>query len=245
MKNIRWLCDVTFNLLEGEKGAIAYSRKEERSKIKKARTIAFITTFTCIMAGLLLFAVNKAMRVDVNMWYILVVALFAIGITSACVSFQNAQVGVAKANRMLNKTINLQNTVKIKYVNITNVLDYNYAKYGVMNSYELAYQWEKYNEEKSARDHDADLNRRLEISRSELYQILKHYHISDPTEWVYQPVVLVDDAELKDVKKALVVQRQRLKKGIDFEMFNLESAKKEIQSLVREYPKYAKEVMQL
>lgn len=231
------------NLLEGEKGAVAYARREERNKVRNARSMAFISVFAAVMAFILLYVISKAMRVDVQLGYIIVIALFAIALTAVCVSFQNAQAGIAKANRKLNKTISLQNTVKIKYVNITNVLDYNYAKYGVMNSYELGYLWEKYGEEKQARDHDVDLNRRIENARSELYQLLKHYHISDPSVWVYQPAILVNDDDLKEIRKSLIVQRQRLKKGIDFEMYNLETAKKEIQALVKEYPKYAKEVI--
>lgn len=231
------------NLLEGEKGAVAFQRKEERGKAKNAKTVALIAVFAAVMAGSLLFVVNQAMRVDVHLWAVVVVAIFAIVITASCVNYQNAQSGIAQTNRKLNKAISLQNTVKIKYVNVTNVLDYNYAKYGVMNSYELQYIWEKYLEEKQAREHDDDLTERLEEARSELYKLLKVYHINDPSVWVYQPGVLVSDSDEKDIRKSLVVQRQRLKKGIDFEMFNLEAAKKEVQSLVREYPKYAEEII--
>ena len=231
------------NLLEGEKSAIAYMRKEERAKAKNARTFAVVSVFAAIMALLLLFVVNKTMYIRVQMGYMAVVALFAICLTAVCVMYQNAQAGIARSNRKLNKTISLQNTVKIKYVNITNVLDYNYAKYRVNNSYELSYLWEKYNEERSARQRDTELTMRLEDARSQLYQLLKHYHIADPSVWVYQPGILVYEEEAKEIRTALIVQRQRLKKGIDFEMYNLEAAKKEIQSLVKEYPKYAQDII--
>ena len=233
------------NLLEGEKGAVAFQRKEERSKAKNARTFAFIAIFGAAMAAVLLFVVDQAMGVDVQLGYVAVAAVLAICLTAVCVNYQNAQAGIARAGRKLNKTISMQNTVKIKYVNVTNVLDYNYAKYGVMNSYELQYAWDKYLEEKAAREHDSDITKRLEEARSELYKLLKVYHISDPSVWVYQPGILVSDSDEKDIRKSLVVQRQRLKKGIDFEMYNLEAAKKEVQSLVREYPKYAQEIIDI
>ncbi|MCR5673219.1 MAG: hypothetical protein K6F87_05845 [Lachnospiraceae bacterium] len=233
------------NLLEGEKGAVAYQRKEERSKARTAKNIAFIAIFGSVMAAALMFVVNQAMNVKVEMGFIILAGAFAVAITAAFVMYQNAQSGIASSNKKLNKAISVQNTVKIKYVNITNVLDYNYAKYGVMNSYELAYIWEKYNEEKAAREHDTDISERLDEARSELYQMLKHYHINDPSVWVYQPGVLVYDEEAKDIRKQLVVQRQRLKKGIDFEMYNLETAKKELEALVREYPKYAQDIIDI
>ena len=231
------------NLLEGEKGAVAYQRKEERSKAKSAKNIAFVSLFAAVMAAALMFVMNQAMHVKVEMGFIILAGAFAVALTAAFVMYQNAQLGIANAARKLNKAISLQNTVKIKYVNITNVLDYNYAKYNVMNSYELSYIFEKYQEEKEAREHDSDYTERLEEARSELYQMLKHYHINDPSVWVYQPGVLVYDEEAKDIRKQLIVQRQRLKKGIDFEMYNLETAKKELESLVREYPKYANDII--
>jgi len=231
------------NLLEGEKGAVAYQRKEERSKAKSAKNIAFVSLFAAVMAAALMFVMNQAMHVKVEMGFIILAGAFAVALTAAFVMYQNAQLGIANAARKLNKAISLQNTVKIKYVNITNVLDYNYAKYNVMNSYELSYIFEKYQEEKEAREHDSDYTERLEEARSELYQMLKHYHINDPSVWVYQPGVLVYDEEAKDIRKQLIVQRQRLKKGIDFEMYNLETAKKEIEGLIREYPKYAEDII--
>ncbi len=233
------------NLLEGEKGAVAYQRKEERSKARTAKNIAFIAIFGAVMAAALMFVLNQAMHVKVELGWIILAGAFAVALTAAFVMYQNAQSAIAKANRKLSKAISVQNSVKIKYVNITNVLDYNYAKYGVMNSYELSYIWEKYIEEKQAREHDSDLSERMEEARAELYQMLKHYHINDPTVWVYQPGVLVYDDEAKDIRKQLIVQRQRLKKGIDFEMYNLETAKKELEGLVREYPKYAEDIISI
>ena len=233
------------NLLEGEKGAVAFQRKEERGKARTAKNIAFTAIFGAVMAAALMFVLNQAMHVRVDMGWIILAGAFAVALTASFVMYQNAQSGIKSANRKLSKAINVQNTVKIKYVNITNVLDYNYAKYKVMNSYELSYIWEKYNEEKEAREHDSDISMRMEEARRELYMLLKHYHINDPSVWVYQPGVLVYDEEAKDVRKQLIVQRQRLKKGIDFEMYNLETAKKELEALVREYPKYANDIIEV
>ena len=233
------------NLLEGEKGAVAYQRKEERSKAHTAKNIAFVAIFGAVMAAALMFVLNQAMHVDVEMGWIILAGAFAVLLTSSFVMYQNAQTEISRANRRLSKAISVQNTVKIKYVNITNVLDYNYAKYGVMNSHELAYIWDKYAEEKKAREHDSDISQRMEEARSELYRLLKHYHINDPSVWIYQPGVLVYEEEAKDIRKQLIVQRQRLKKGIDFEIYNLETAKKELEALVREYPKYAQEIIDI
>lgn len=231
------------NLLEGEKGAVAYQRKEERTKAKNSKNFIFLAMIAAIMASILLLVLQKGMKMDVKMGFVILAALFAISVTIAFVLYQNAQVEIVRQNRKLNRAISIQNTVKIKYVNITNVLDYNYSKYKVMNSYELSYLYDKFREEKAARMHDSEMTEKLDEARKNLYQILKHYHISDPSLWVYQPGVLVFADEEKELRRTLIVSRQKLKKGIDFEKYNLESAKAEIESLIHDYPKYEDEVM--
>lgn len=231
------------NLLEGEKGAVAYQRKEERTKAKNSKNFIFLAMIAAIMASILLLVLQKGMKLDVKLGFVILAAVFAISVTIAFVLYQNAQVEITRQNRKLNRAISIQNTVKIKYVNITNVLDYNYSKYKVMNSYELSYLYDKYREEKAARMHDSEMTEKMDEARKNLYQILKHYHINDPSLWVYQPGVLVFADEEKELRRTLIVSRQKLKKGIDFEKYNLDSAKAEIESLIRDYPKYEDEVM--
>lgn len=233
------------NFLEGEKGAIAYQRKEERNKAQNARAWSLVVIFSACMAAIIMLIMNKTVHMDIQMGLVILAGCFALAITGIFVSFTNAQREITRANRKLNRTITLQNTVKIKYVNITNVLDYNYAKYGIMNSHELGYMWEKFQEEKASRLHDSDVEERMDTARKELYQLLKHYHISDPSALVYKARVLTDPREEENERREMIVMRQRLKKGIDFELYNLENAKAEIGSLVKEYPQYAKQILEI
>lgn len=231
------------NLLEGEKGALAYQRKEEKKKADNARAFVIITLIASLMTTILLVLLDKYMKMDVGLGFVVLAAVFAMAITISFVMYQNAQSEIRRQNKKLNRAINLQNTVKIKYVNITNVLDYNYSKYKVMNAYELGYMYDKYKEEKAAREHDSELSEKLEDARRDLYHVLKQYHIQDPSIWVYQPGVLVYDEDAREVRHALIIQRQRLKKGIDFEKYNIERTEEELKSLIKEYPKYSKEIL--
>ena len=233
------------NLLEGEKGALAYQRKEDRNRVKNARTLAVIVIFASLMAFVMLWMLSQTTGLKIQTALMILAAVFALALTGIFVSFTNAQQGIARTNRKINKTITLQNSVKIKYVNITNVLDYNYSKYGVMNSHELGYMWEKFQEEKAARLHDSDVSERLETSRRELYMILKHYHINDCSAIVYQPRILTDASVLEETRRELNIMRARLRKGIDFEMYSLENAKNELHSLIEQYPQYAQEIMNI
>ena len=52
----------------------------------------------------------------------------------------------------INKIILLQNRVKIRYVNNTNLLDYLYLKYDVTSAEELEKAWNLYYQEKEERE---------------------------------------------------------------------------------------------
>ena len=231
------------NLLEGEKGALAYQRKEEKNRAANAKALSTIVVFAAVTAVCLLAVLQFALRLDVKMGCIVTAGLAAIALTAAFVSYRNAADNESKADRKLNRTISLQNTVKIKYVNITNLLDYTYTKYKVNNSYELSYMWDKYLEEKEARHHTEEVAMKMEEARKSLFQLLVHFHIKDPSIWLYQPNVLIYEEEMTEVRHSLIIQRQKLRKGIDFNLFNLEDYKNEIEQVVKEYPQYAREIL--
>lgn len=231
------------NLLEGEKGALAYQRREEKEKAASARALAFVCTFVCVLATALLFALQVTLSFDVRIGYYVVLALFGISLTAVSVTYKNAQEEQLKAERKLNRAITLQNSVKIKYVNATNLIDFYYSKYNVNNSYELSYMWEKYKEEKSARHHSEEVAEKLEKARKELAALLKNYRLNDFSIFIYQTSILTDDDVMQDMRRNLILQRKKLKKSMDFNNYSLEMSKREIEELVREYPKFSKEIL--
>lgn len=231
------------NLLEGEKGALAYQRREEKERAAGARALAFVCSFVSLLAAALLFALQITLRFDVRIGYYVVLAFFGISLTAVCVTYKNAQDEQLKAEKKLNRAITLQNSVKIKYVNATNLIDYYYSKYNVNNSYELSYMWEKYKEEKAARHHSEEVAQKLEKARKELAALLRNYRLNDPAMFIYQTDILTDDDVMQELRRNLILQRKKLKKGMDFNSYSLEMSKKELEDLVREYPKFSKEIL--
>jgi hypothetical protein len=61
--------------------------------------------------------------------------------------------------------------------------------------------------------------------------------------FIYQPSILTDEDVLTDVRRGLIRRRKKLKKGMDFNQYSLEMSKKEIEDLVREYPKFSREIL--
>ncbi|MCR5508535.1 MAG: hypothetical protein K6F34_07600 [Lachnospiraceae bacterium] len=231
------------NLLEGEKGALAYQRKEEKERAANAKALLFICVFVAVLAMALLFALSFTLKFDVRMGYYAVLAFLGIAMTVACVTYKNAQDAQLGTERKINRAINLQNTVKIKYVNATNLIDFYYSKYNVNNSYELNYMWEKYLEEKKARNHSEEVALKLSKAKSELAKELGKYRLNDPVFFINGPNMLTDDEVMQETRRALMIQRKKLKRGIDFNNCSLEMSKNEIENLVKEYPKFSGEIL--
>lgn len=231
------------NLLEGEKSALAFQRKEDLKKAKNTKGYVIIVLVTAVLAFALLMFLQQALRMDVGVGFYVLIGLTAVAVTACGVSYRNAQGDATSAERQINRAISLQNSAKIKYVNVTNLLDFSYAKYQVSNSYELSYMWDKYKEEKEARNHSEEVAQKLEEARRSLHALLSHFRLKDPSIWVYQPGALVYEEEMTELRHSLIIQRQRLRKGIDFNLYNLEDSKKEIEQLVKDYPKYAREIL--
>lgn len=231
------------NLLEGEKGALAYQRREDRHRAANAKAFAFVATLVSVLAAALLFILQMTLNFDVRIGYYVVLAFFCLALTGVSVTFKNSQDSQVKTEKKINKAITLQNSVKIKYVNTTNLIDFYYTKYNINNSYELNYMWEKYLEEKAARHHSEEVAGKIEKARKELINELRKFRLNDPSMFVYRTELLTDEDVMQDVRRKLIIQRKKLKKGMDFNNYSMDNSKEEIEALVREYPKFGNEIL--
>ncbi|MCR5108079.1 MAG: hypothetical protein K6B28_07935 [Lachnospiraceae bacterium] len=231
------------NLLEGEKGALAYQKKEEKKRALNARTICFLMVIICVLIFAILMFMQSSLHMDVRIGVFMIIAVFALGLTMVFVIYKNAQSMQTRAEKKLNRAIVLQNKAKVKYVNATNLIDYYYSKYNVNSSYELRYMWEKYMEEKKARNHSEEVAKQMEDARMDLLNTLRDHGIKEASIFVYQPSLLVEEDELSEMRHGLIIQKQRLKKGMDFNSYNLDQSKREIEMLVQDYPQFAREVL--
>lgn len=233
------------NLLEGEKAGLAYDRKENEKRIASSKSSFVICTVMAFLAYIVIVALRSMFYFDVKLPLIVTTGALAICFTAIFVTYRDSVDSVRKLNKQINRAISLQNTAKIKYVNITNAIDYRYSKYGINSSHELEYIYEKYLEEKEARHHTENAVVQLEILRQELSNAIKMYRIKEPSQFVYQPGLLVFDEEMASKRHELVIERQKLRKSMDFEVYNLDAYKDEISNLVRQYPQYSKDILRI
>lgn len=231
--------------LEGEKHEwhIHQETMEQECKILKRVLYGIVAVF--VIAVIVICVLSQTIRLDIQMPFLIAV-LIAGG--AGCVVFwrmQNDERERKKAQASINKAITLLNSVKLKYVNITNAVDYACEKYHVHNSDELNYIWEQYLEAVKEREKYQRTNEDLEYFTSRLIRDLHAYHLYDAKIWVHQTHALLDKKEMVEVKHELLVRRQKLRERIDTQIANIQNAKREIEKLIKDYSQHENEIREV
>ena len=232
------------NRLEGEKHAYLYRKNEVMHIISDTRGMAFICVAALGLCILLLLLLQFFLEMDTQAGYLVTAAAAAIAITVIYVKHVDARKELHRVETGINKIILLQNKVKIRYVNNTNLLDYLYLKYGVSSAQELIELWENYTIEKEEREKFRRAELDLDYNEQELLQILKRYQIKDPAVWLHQTEAILDHKEMVEIRHNLIIRRQSLRRRMDYNKEVVAGgSQKEIKALVEKYPQYAKEIM--
>lgn len=232
------------NRLEGEKHAYLYRKNEVMHIISDTRGMAFICVAALGLCILLLLLLQFFLEMDTHAGYLVTAAAAAIAITVIYVKHVDARRELHRVETGINKIILLQNKVKIRYVNNTNLLDYLYLKYGVSSAQELMELWENYKIEKEEREKFRRAELDLDYNEQELLQILKRYQIKDPAVWLHQTEAILDHKEMVEIRHNLIIRRQSLRRRMDYNKEVVAGgSQKEIKALVEKYPQYAKEIM--
>jgi len=84
---------------------------------------------------------------DTTWGYFVAVLAGAIAVTVTYVKYMDSQKELRKMQKAMSRLVQLQNKVKIRYVNNTNLMDYLRLKYHTNTSQELEKKWEFYQQE--------------------------------------------------------------------------------------------------
>ena len=231
--------------LEGEKQACLFRRSEAAVNMNNLRGMALITLIAVAACILILSVLQFGLGLEARVGFYLTAGAGAIALTAIYMTYLDAQKENTRAGRSLNKVILLQNRVKIRYVNNTNLLEYLYMKFGISSAAELEKLRKQYAEEKEERERIRENRKEMTYSQSELIKILKSYRFYDPMIWLHQAQALVDPKEMVEVRHALILRRQKLRQRLDFNSQNASAAQEQIRSIVAEYPEYAKEILKM
>lgn len=230
--------------LDGERHAYLYRRNEVMNIIADTRGMAVICVVALGLCIALLLFLQFFFDMDTRIGYFITAAAAALAITLVYVKHLDARRELHRVETGINKIILLQNKVKIRYVNNTNLLDYLYLKYGVSSAKELMDTWENYKIERDEREKLRRAELDLDYNQQELLQMLKRYQVKDPAIWLHQTEAILDSKEMVEIRHNLIIRRQSLRRRMDYNKEVVAGgSQKEIKELVEQYPQYAKEIM--
>ena len=183
---------------------------------------------------------------DTKLGYLAAAAVGAIAITIIFIKHNDSIKELSQVENGINRIISLQNTVKIRYVNNTHLLEYLYFKYNVSSAAELGKNWKRYVKEKEERHNYQIAVRELDECHKELVEILRFHKIMDPMIWLHQVPALIDKKEMGEVRHSLIIRRHSLRKRMDYNKEVIAGkAQAEVKDLVDTYPEYAKEILEI
>lgn len=231
--------------IEGEKQAFYYRREELATILDNVKWIFITAVVAAVLCMGMLLALYLLLDWDVKLGLIIAVAAVAVTFTALSVKANDMQRESIRVEKSIVKLINLHNSVKIRYVNNTNLLDYLYTKYNVSQSKELKKLWDVYVVEKQEREKQMRAQEDLPLYKQDLVKLLSRVHISDPLVWLHQVDAILDHSEMVELRHNMILARQQVRGRIDENKRYGEMAHDDLRELMAKHPQYATEIMKM
>ncbi|MDO5403370.1 MAG: hypothetical protein Q4F11_08015 [Eubacteriales bacterium] len=227
-------------MVEGERLGLRMESKQLVNRQLRIKNMAMWFIF-CMVAVYIVFMIALfAADNDENMAVLLLVtSLAAILALSMFAVLKATERQVLVMEMKLNKATLLLNKIKIKYVNAANTLDYEYNKYHVKNSYELAKKYEAYIQMKEEQTKAVCLTSSLNEAELNLEKVLGQAGLYDTHVWLGQVRALIYPKEMVEVRHELNVQRQKLRNQIEYNESRIGEAKDNIKKMTLRNPEYS------
>ena len=231
--------------LDGEKHAYLFRRNELKHMIEDSRSMAIVCTTAVVICILILFVLQFGLNMNARMGYFAAAALGAVAITAIFIKHNSAVQELKQVESGISRIIRLRNTVKIRYVNNTHLLDYLYLKYSVSSAKELLNSWQQYQREKEEREHYYKTEKALDECQKNLLHELRRYQVQDPVIWLHQTAALLDKKEMVEIRHNLIERRQKLRVQMEYNKRLAEEAQQEIKKTIEDYPQYREEILSM
>lgn len=231
--------------LEGEKAALMMEKEELLARndfLKKLSIVLCVLVLVLICA---LLGISNQFKADMQIPFLLTVIMGICGALYIMITTRKNLYQFKVAELKMNRAITLLNKVKIKYVNCTSTIDYIYEKYHVENARQFIFMWEEYiriREEEAMLRKNADM---LDMYQKTIVAELRKKGLEDPKIWVYQPMALLDNKEMTEVRHRLNVRRQKLRERIEFNYTQGETNKEVLRKFMKDHPEYAQETKRI
>ena len=200
-----------------------------------------------IASGILLLIYQFVTEAEMELAWTIFLFVMAAGICTLALKLMNAQRDYKRATKNADRAIQLLNTVKLKYVNVTNAVDYCREKFHVNSAGEFNRIWEAYLEAVKQREKFEINNDDLRYYNNRLIRMLSEYRLYDAKVWIPQALALVDHHEMVEVTHRLNERRQkirgRIEKSMDVIKGHIEDLEKLIPDLSPEVAAHVREIM--
>lgn len=221
--------------LEGEKQEWEILKKERRKQRRTLRKASYLLLFAVATAAVLWLILSFGFDYDMRYAWIATLFIAVLGAAGIVLRLESGRRDIQQADVNINYAITLLNKVKIKYVNITNAVDYVCDKYHVRDSKEFAYQWDLYQEAVREQEKYRKTNEDLNYYYDKLVKLLKKCELYDSRVWIEQPQALVDAKEMVEIKHNLLVRRQKLRSKIAYNLDIVKKGRGEINGMLKNY----------
>lgn len=228
--------------LEGEKSVLRHQKKEYAASQRYLKKIAIITSILVLTMFALFYVLDSVAGKDMQLPYLLTIALAGISGLYIFLEGRKNAYNIKLSQIKLNKAITLLNTVKIKYVNNTNCIDYACKKYNVNSALELRFQWEQYCKAKKMQSELARNTENMNEFNIKLMDQLKKHEVSDLDIWTYQAAALIDNKEMVEIRHRLNQRRQKIRERIEYNTGIKEKGFAQLTDLVEKIPEAKLEV---
>ncbi len=231
--------------LDGERHAYYFRKNELQNSMQNMKGLTFMCVGSMLFLVLMLTIIGASWHLDVSLGYAVAVLVAASTLAFVYVRFHEAQRELVKDENSINKLVLLHNTVKIRYVNNTNLLEYLYVKYNVNSSNELKKLWDRYIEENIHREQEKQMEQDMDLNEAALIKLLRSCNIADPNIWLRQAAALIDSKEMVEIRHGLIIRRQKLRKQMEYNARAAQEAQDEVKDIVAKYPEYAERILDL
>jgi hypothetical protein len=231
--------------LEGEKSRWEIEREELKEQIKLFRHMAFAILASFLTLAILLMVMYQATSADISLWIYAVLFICAV---SGFIVFLR-QNSIAKESKIalihLNQAISMLNVERMKYVNVTNSIEYSKDKYSVNNSSELQYVWEQYQDKVRDQQRYIQNNEDLDFYNNKLERLLEGMGLSDDKIWLNQINALIDRQEMADKRHRLVMRRKKIRDRLEDHRRIVKEERDEIDRLMTSHEHYLPEIQEI
>lgn len=231
--------------LDNEKNAFRYRMEDLEQILANLKGISTILLVALGICFLMLLVLQYGFRLNAKIGYIFTAGMAVIAVAVIFYRFSSCKMELEKVTKSYQRLIQLQNTVKIRYVNNTNLLDYYYLKYKVGNSKELQRMWEAYQKEREERKKYQKAEHSIEFAREDLLTSLRECHIKDAERFIHEPGAIADKKEMVELRHGYILRRQNLRKQMEYNRDVAQTAKKEIVDIAGRYPQYAAQIQEM